>query len=172
MTLADAATSVESDKILTQFIDTRVAYKGRTYFATIRLLCIDDVILHAMPRARDAADGNPSVHSRDTPRDPDLVAYLHEALVVPNTDEFQQTAKAAYQALGHGFFSHDLLIEAETGRVFLCETGFKFDDLVYVRHLAPIRDLIPSQANLFPIESYAALSAQVFLERCNALLAE
>jgi len=33
--------------------------------------------------------------------------------------------------LGLGFYGHDIMPESGTGKLYLAETGFKFDDLAY-----------------------------------------
>lgn len=167
-----SVTRQEDDRqIRTEFVDTRVEFGNRRYFTSIRLLCIDNVVLHAYPRARDDQEGDASVHAHDTPADPALIEHLHKSLVQPRSVEFTSIAQQLYEVLGHGFYVHDLVIEAATGAVFVCETGFKFDDAAYWRHLEPIASRIPSQSVLFPVQQFAQYSAGVFLERCQSILA-
>lgn len=165
-----AAGTATEDYIKTAFVDTRVPFRERSYYTTVRLHCLDDEILHAYPRARDAAEGDPSVHAADTPRDPDLIEHLHQMLVVPNGDRFRDIARAMFGVLGHGFFAHDLLIDATSGDIFVCESGLKFDDPAFWMHLEPVAGDIPSQARLYPVDDFARYVAGRFLERCRHLL--
>ena len=158
-------------EIRTEFVDTRVNFGSRRYFTSVRLLCVDDVILHAYPRARDDRAGDASVHAHDTPADPALIEHLHESLVQPRSEEFASIARQLHDVLGHGFFAHDVIVESGTGRILVCEGGFKFDDPAYRRHLEPIASRIPSQSVLFPIQEFSRRSAEVFLARCESILA-
>ncbi|WP_299792780.1 hypothetical protein [uncultured Marivita sp.] len=162
------ANEKEENFIRTRFIDTRVNFNGKSYYTTIRLICVDEIVLHAYPRARDVDDGNPDVHAGNTPLDADLIEYLHTTLVTPFEEEFRSIAQKLFSAWGHGFFAHDLLIEGRD--VFVCESGFKIDDLNYSNHLGPISNKIPSQAPLFPIEEFSRKSAEAFVTKCASIL--
>ena len=166
------AVSGDDTRIRTEFVDTAVTFDGRRYYTTVRLLCVDDIVLHAYPRARDVQEGNGSVHSRNTPLDPALIEHLHQTLVATRAEDFSRVARRLFDVLGHGFYAHDLLIDQKDGSISVCESGFKFDDRTYTGHLKPISDKIPSQAVMFfPVCEFARLSARAFLTRCDAVLA-
>ena len=148
----------------TDFVDTRVTVAGKTYYTCLRALCVDDIVLQAYVRARDAEEGIPDVHNGDTPLDPDLIETLHARLVTAKMDQIEDIAARLHARFGHGFFAHDLLVD-QAGRVSICETGFKFDDYSYTGHLAPVAQDIPSIAPLFPAEAFARRSARVFAGR-------
>ena len=154
--------------IRNQFIDTRVRFKDEAYFTTVRLICVDDTVLHAYPRARNVDEGNTSVHAKDTPVNAELIEFLHGELVVPFEKDFKDIARNLHCVLGHGFFVHDLLIE--DGSVFVCESGFKFDDRAYWEHIEKIAKKIPSQAPLLPVQDFARRSARAFLAQCQSIL--
>jgi hypothetical protein len=69
---------------------------------------------------------------------------------------------------GLGFFSHDILPERETGRLLVCETGFKFDDRLYRAHLMPLAGQLAADEVLsdrFPVHS-----AELFAGELKAAL--
>jgi hypothetical protein len=168
------AGDAEVETIRTQFVDTRVEVRGKAYFTTVRLLCVGAEILHAYPRARpttmDTVDLDAaSVHAKDTPLDADLVEALTATLVVPNMEAFRTIATRCFEALGHGFFAHDLLISV-SGEVFLCEAGFKFDDPAFWRRFEPLKDALPSHAILFPAGTTAEAAALAVVRQCRSVL--
>jgi hypothetical protein len=160
-----------SELIRTHFVDTAVAFEGEKYLTTVRLICINERILHAFTRARAASDGNASVHSSNTPLDPNLLEYLHAELVEPHHDAFAQIAAKLHRLIGNGFFVHDLLIERQTGAIMVCESGLKFDDWPYRMRLAKVGDAIPSQAPIMVLKPFAMRSADTFADICETLLA-
>ena len=156
----------KTDRYNTKFIDTRVRYKNRLYYTSVRLLSVGTEIVHSYVRVRDEAEGSPSVHNKDTPLDPEMVEDLQDSLVNARWTDLTMLAAQMGQALGPGFYAHDVLIDADDGDIFVCETGFKFDDASYVRHMLPIADRIPSQALMFT-EQFAQKTALAFLSQCR-----
>lgn len=159
---AQVAIGYDPDRYNTEFIDTRVPYKGKRYYTTIRLMAVGCEMVRAWVRARDATDGSPSVHARDTPVDAGLYEHLHATLVTPRQDMLRAFARKLGAALGGGFFAHDLLIEQPSERIMICESGYKFDSKTMIGHLQPIRDQIPSLGDLYD-DTFAVLSAKAFL---------
>lgn len=88
----------------------------------------------------------------------------------PRKEIFDDIAQKLHQVLGHGFFAHDLLIDGETGAIFVCEGGFKFNDGTYTAHLDIISDKLPSHQILFPTRKFAEFSADIFVKQCQAIL--
>lgn len=152
--------ALDADRYNTRYIDTTVDYRGKKYYTTIRLLCISDRIVHAYVRARDVAEGSPSVHAKDTPLDPELLAHLQSKLVEGHRPQIQNVADRIFSALGPGFYAHDLMIEANTQKVYVCETNFKFDDSSFSERTRPISGMIPFHQILFPLEGFASECAR------------
>jgi hypothetical protein len=167
----DGPVGDDDARIRTEFVDTVVTFEDHRYYTTVRLICVDDIVLHAYPRARNVDEGSASVHASDTPLNPALIEHLHETLVATRAEDFSRVARLLFGVLGHGFYAHDLLIDRNDGSISVCESGFKFDDRAYHGRLKPISADIPSQAVLFPVGEFARLSARAFLSRCDAVLA-
>lgn len=165
----DRIEEAESGRYNTAFVDTRVGHRGRTYHTCVRLLCVGARLVHGYVRARDVAGGSASVHAADTPLDPGLVEALQERLVVPRLPEFADLAIGIAEALGPGFYAHDVLVPNDGGPARLCETGFKFNDMAYTRRLGPLASALPSHAGMFPTGAWAELGAGVFLDECARL---
>ena len=162
----------DDSQIRTAFVDTVIDFENRSYFTTVRLVCVDDIILHAYPRARDVQERNASVHASNTPLNPPLIEFLQEKLVDTKSEELSRVARELFSVLGHGFYAHDLLIDRRDGSVSVCESGFKFYDNAYHDRMEPIAADLPSQAVLFPVEAFARLSAHAFVARCDGVLAQ
>jgi hypothetical protein len=167
---SQAVKKISSDHLVTEFIDTRVKFQQSEYFTTVRLLCVNEKIIHAFPRCRDASEENPSVHNTNTPVNHELIEYLHTELVEKYSQDFEEISKKLHSSLGNGFYAHDLLIEQETKNIFVCESGFKFNDMSYEWHLSEIRHLIPSQSILFPIDQFIEKSSRMFCICCDEAL--
>ena len=80
---------IDESRYNTEFIDTTVEYGDKLYFTSIRLMCIGPHLLQIYVRARDTEENSPSVHSTDTPTNPELLEYLHKQLVSPNLKKFR-----------------------------------------------------------------------------------
>jgi hypothetical protein len=141
---------------------------GAEYYTTIRMLCVGGALVHAFVRARPVSEGNPTVHTADTPRDAALIEHLHAALVVPNRPRLEALARRLAEVLGPGFYAHDLLVCRESGEILVCESGVKFDGPAYADHLRPVADRLPSQAILFG-DGLARASARAFLGEARRL---
>ena len=166
--LYDSVDDVDVSRYNTEFIDTRVEFNSTYFYTTIRLACIGSNIVQIYGRASDVENGNPSVHSTDTPRDCGLMDYIRDQLVIPHLEQFRFIAEKIEAALGPGFYVHDLLIDQENGNILLCETGFKFYDGTYSNHMM---DTIGSRRLLTGImdtKSYAAYAASMFVTYCVA----
>jgi hypothetical protein len=164
--LFDDKSKLDTDNHNTSYIDTRVNFGDQQFHTSVRLLCVGREIVHAFVRARNTKDGSPSVHSRNTPTDPELLEFLHTKLVNPHIAKFQLLAKDVATVLGLGFYVHDLLVEKQTGKIFICETGFKFHDWTYVNHISSISDSLPSH-HWMPTPECARKSAEAFLKECR-----
>lgn len=113
----------------TRLIDTRFAHDGRDWLGALRLMCVGRQVIHVSARARDAAEGSASVHATDMPDDPALIGAAHAAMVGGREAELTALAARIADALGPGFFHHDIIRERGTGRYFVCEVGYKFNHM-------------------------------------------
>lgn len=92
--------------------------------------------------AKIFAEGDPSVHALNTPRNSKAISEAWASLVCGNMAALRRIAVSAGEALGPGFFVHDVL-PASDGRLLVCESGIKFDDATYANHLASIKNDLP-----------------------------
>lgn len=168
----EAGAKIDRARFNTRFIDTSVMFMDRCYFTSVRLVCVNDALIHAFPRARDVEEGNPSVHASNTPLNPALIEFLQSEIVAPYWDVLGRLAKGLAEALGRGFYVHDLLIERSSHRIYVCESGFKLEPTAFWTRVEPISDSLPSQSILFPIEAYAKHVGSVFSWQCKTLIEE
>ena len=166
--LHDSIDEADVNRYNTEFIDTKVEYRRTKFFTTIRLMCIGSTIVQIYCRAADVENGNPSVHSADTPHDSGLMRHLCDKLVIPNVFQFQNIAKNIENALGPGFYAHDLLIDQISGDILVSETGFKFYDTVYSDHMRNVIGNCDLLTGVMNANSYATYAASVFITYCVA----
>jgi hypothetical protein len=105
-------------------------------------MCVGRICTATYLLARPVEDGDPSVHNRETLVNPAMLSDLFERIVVPRRREIDLLCAKLGDMMGVGFYSHDLLPEARTGRTLLCETGFKFDNMGTRALLLAVRDQI------------------------------
>lgn len=154
------------DRYNVEFVDTTVRVGDNEFYTTVRLMCIGSRLLQAFVRARDTGENNPSVHNADTPRNRDLLDYLYDILVAPRLDDYKSLARTVGDILGPGFYSHDILIDNDTGALLLCESGFKFFDLSYWETVEAIANNRKFQYNVLNQEDYARYAAEIFVSYC------
>lgn len=167
--IVDNSQELDEERYNTQFIDTTVRFKESVYFTCIRLMCIGTYLTRIYIRARDVSENNPSVHTKDTPKDHELLNYLHETLVAPRLEAFRELSYRIGCLLNPGFYAHDVLIDNKTGQLFLCETGFKFYDDTYEERMI---DVVGNRNFLFNIsdqETYAGYAASIFVTYCGEM---
>jgi hypothetical protein len=145
-------------------IDTVQTFEGRSYHTSVRLMCIADRVFNAMVRARPVVQNNPSVHTADTPLDPNLLSYLQKRLVEDHYQAYQDVATKMFNATGPCFAAHDILFDSKTAELLVCESGFKFFNKVFRDHLAPIQKDLPFHQVLFDQNTYANQAARVFID--------
>ena len=152
----------------TEWIDARHEYKGRSYYVALRAMAVGRRCLAVFVRARPVEQGDASVHNTDTPVDADLWNFLYATIAVPQMPAIESLCEKIANVFGLGFFSHDILPESETGRLLVCETGFKFDDRLYRAHLMPLAGQLAADEVLsdrFPVHS-----AELFAGELKAAL--
>lgn len=163
----EVGAQLDHERYNTELIDTRQRLNGKEYYTSVRLMCVGPHITHAFIRARDVGEGNPSVHSKNTPRDAALIQSLARRLIEPNEARFVELAQRAYGALGPGFYAHDILIEAESDRVLVCETGFKFNDGTY-DWVESVKPQVSDWRPLHTAEQAAIAAVKPFLDIVSA----
>ncbi len=98
--IVDNLQGLDEERYNTQFIDTTVQFRESVYFTCIRLVCIGTYLIRIYIRARDVSENNPSVHTKDTPKDRELLDYLHEKLVAPRLEAFHALSSRIGHVLG------------------------------------------------------------------------
>lgn len=162
----DSAHLADQSRYNTQYIDTRVDFKENSYYSSIRLNCIGSHIVQINVRASSEAGGNPSVTGTDTPLDDELVEFIHNDRIAPRLPDFLLLAEKIESVLGPGFYTHDTLIERDTGKIYLSETGFKFMSAPYANHMSDVIGDRNFLTGVMDIETYAAYAASVFVTYC------
>ena len=162
-----AQSLLNSDRYNTEFIDTKVQIGQEYYYTTIRLMCVGATVTHASVRARSVKEGGASVHGKNTPVNADLLNAVYDAIVVPKRDALNDLAEKISQALGPSFYSHDVLVDSTTGKIYLAETGFKFDILDFCKRMETVLPDVPSMAGFTTAEDTARNSFPAFLTIIN-----
>lgn len=152
---------LDADRYNTEFVDTSREHRGRRYFICLRAMAVDETLVSVYVRARRTEEGDPSVHSRDTPVDADLINHFYSELVTPNMARLVDLCRQIGSTLGPGFYAHDILPCSDTRRLLVCETGYKLTDNVYRRHLQSLEDTLTFSD--FLTDSEATRSAEAFL---------
>ena len=164
--LYESIDDADSERYNTELIDTKIKFRGATYFTCIRLICIGTRVLQIYVRARDVNENDPSVHNQDTPKDGELIVYLYDRLVAPRLEEFYALGSCLGNVLGPGFYVHDVLVDRNSGQLNLCESGFKFYDDTYSEHMMGV---IPDQnirCNILDQGTFAGYAGSVFVTCC------
>jgi hypothetical protein len=125
--LVDAGCDLNQDRYNTEYIDTTHLYEGRHYHVALRAMCVGRSCTSIYISARPIEDGSPSVHDSNTPHDAGLLNDLHRRIVVPRKARIDEICRAIGARLGPAFYSHDLLPSNSTQDIYVCETGFKFN---------------------------------------------
>jgi hypothetical protein len=143
----------------TRFIDTTFDYRGERYYVSLRTMCVGGELISILVRARNAGDGDASVHTGDTPVDSELLNAIYRDVARPRLHTISEICVTIGKALGPGFYAHDLLPESSSDRVLVSESGFKFDDKTYRARVEPLRGRLLFEAGLFGDERAKAAVA-------------
>lgn len=146
----------------TRYIDTRLTFEDKTYHTMFRIQAVGRQVQHAYPRARDVSERSASVHSKDTPANGPLIEFLFRTLIEPRREEIARHTFALGEILGPGFYAHDMVVCNSTGRMYMVETGFKFNDTPYATYLEPDAGRMPSN-RIFYTGEYPVRAATLFL---------
>ena len=157
---------IDDGRYNAEFIDTRIPFENSVYFTCVRLVCIGTRTLQIYVRARDVEENNPSVHSKDTPKNPELLEHLYRNLVAPRLEELHALGNRIGRALGPGFYAHDVLVDNNSGHLFMCEAGFKFYDHTYSNRMMNVISDRNLQRTILDQETYAGYAASVFVAYC------
>lgn len=146
----------------TEFIDTSFEYRGDRFYACPRTMCIQGIITDVFMRFRNANERNPNVHGGDTPMDPDLHNFYYETKILPNLDKLNKFCHATGEALGFGFYGHDLLLCNKTNEFYMAESSFKFDNIIMWKNF--IKDILPFIKHEKSIEDSTNDAAKIFYD--------
>jgi len=91
-------------------------------------------------QARDCGEQDPAARTRDTPQDAGLRAHLRTELVEGDLERVLSFGTKVGRTLGAGLYAHDLLVEADAGELYLCESEFKFYPKPYMRRFKGLLD--------------------------------
>jgi hypothetical protein len=131
--------AINPSRYNTRYIDAVHHYQGRAYHVSLRAMAVGSTCVAVYVRARAVTEKNPSVHNKNTPVDRELLNHLHSEIVEPRRDELHSICERIGSRLGPGFYAHDIVPERESGLLYVCETGFKFDDHAWRNRMAPLR---------------------------------
>ena len=92
-------------------------------------------------------ENNPNVHAKTAPTDPDLLNAYYEHVVLPSIDKIKLICEKIYETAGFGFYNHDFLICSKTKEVYMTETGYKFDNILWKEKTNHVVDLLKSEIN-------------------------
>lgn len=165
ISIVDAGQPLDKERYNTLFIDTVHEYRGNSYHVALRALAVTGTMLSAFVRLRPIGEGDASVHAGDTPQNAALISYFHETLVESNRPRLVEMCEQIGKALGPGFYAHDILPKRDTGELYVCETGFKFDDQDLREALWPISSDLPFLSEHFTV-SVADLAAGEIAKQC------
>ena len=157
---------IDDGRYNAEFIDTRIPFENSVYFTCVRLVCIGTRTLQIYVRARDVEENNPSVHSKDTPKNPELLEHLYGNLVAPRLEELHALGNRIGRVLGPGFYAHDVLVDNNSGHLFMCEAGFKFYDHTYSNRMMNVISDRNLQRTILDQETYAGYAGSVFVAYC------
>lgn len=163
--LMNEGDTLDTSRHNVDFIDTRVEYNNKLYYTSLRALCVGSKCLSVYVRARPESESSPSVHSRNTPKNIKLLRYLHTQLVEKNRPMIDSIAKAIGENFGPGFYAHDILPCTQTGKLYVCETGLKFNDWTYRRHLG-LRGFFTHTPEMFT-RRILKISAKTLVDELN-----
>ena len=163
--IVDPGEPLDASRYNTRFINTAHEYKGKFYHVALRALAITGTLVSAYVRLRPTGQAEASVHASDTPLDPMLISYFHETLVENNRPHLVTLCGQIGDVLGPGFYAHDILPSQESGELYVCETGFKFDDQDLREVLWPISSDLPFLIDHFTVR-IADLAAEEIANQC------
>lgn len=161
--VAATARDIDPQRYNTRYVDTRLQFDGVTYHTMFRIQAMWGEILHAYPRARDEREKSASVHSKDTPANGPLIEYLNGELIRSRWDEVVDFTRRIGDILGPGAYAHDMIVCNQTGKMYMVESGLKFNDTPYADYIAAAAAEMPCNA-IFYSGQYAVRAADLFAQ--------
>ncbi len=165
--ILDESEQLDSGRYNVEFIDTRIEIGNKSYFTSLRIMCVGSRVLKYVIRARDTGEQRPEARDANTPLDPGLIRHLYGVLVEANEEKLISLAKQAERAYGPGFYGHDVVVDRNTGDPFLCESELKFYPGTYMRRLHGLLDDDDRRFSTEKWKDYADRSAHEFVKYCN-----
>jgi hypothetical protein len=150
---------LDEDRYNARFIDTTFGHRGQRYYVSLRAMCVGKEVIGVFVRARTVEEADASVHTGDTPVDSELLNAIYREVAEPRLPAIAGICFKIGQALGPGFYAHDLLPESGSDRVLVSESGFKFDDKVYRTRVEPLQGQLLFETGLFGDEREKAAAA-------------
>ena len=163
--VVDAGQPLNHERYNTRFINTVRVYNGKSYYVALRALAVSGTMIAAYARLRPTGESEASVHAADTPLDPQLISHFHETIVEENRKRLANLCERLGQVWGPGFYAHDILPCSDTDALYVCESGFKFDDMAYRTALWPISSDLPFLSDHFTVR-IADIAAQEISNQC------
>lgn len=136
----------DKTKYNTEFIDSTYRYNGEKYYTTIRFLCVGEVICSIKIGFRNVKENNPSVHSRTTPLNPELINSYYLNHIKSRMKDFELICNKIFNILGLGFYAHDFIL-SENGDIYLLESMFKAHNRIWFNHTESISDKLVLLSN-------------------------
>lgn len=158
---------LDKNRYNVDLIDTSHEFKGSFYHTSIRILAVCGEIIDCWLRFRPANEP-PIVHSKNTPLNSELLNYYYPRLIEDNYNRLKKLTAKLYDALGPGFYAHDVLVD-QNNKFFICESGFKFDDQTYRKHLQCIDKSLIFGKYICNQKNLAGKSASLFLNALTEL---
>ena len=146
--LLRAGEALDDGRYNTAYVDTVHQIAGTDYHVCLRALAVGGDCISAFARARPVADGDASVHAKNTPVDAALMNHLDEQVVRPNLPKIREICADIGRVQGLGCYVHDILPCRTSGQLLVCESGLKFDDRTIRQRMAPIAALTPVFADM------------------------
>ena len=145
-----AGDSIPSDQHNVDYIDTRVCYKGAWYYVCLRAFVVAGALVAVYVRAKPTSEGNPAVHVSTTPQDLGLLQFLYDDMVAARWAEIDALCASVEPLIGYGFYVHDILPCANSGDLFICESGIKLGNSGYRKRFHTFR-------SCYPVRHYVSL---------------
>lgn len=140
---------LDVERYNTAFVDTVRRIDGEDYYITVRALAVGGTCVGLYAGARPTHQGQAGVHLLDTPRDKKLLERLHTDIIAARQTELEALCRQIGAVLGLGFFAHDILPCAATGRFLVCESGIKFNNREPLQVFAGIGEDLAMYADMF-----------------------
>ena len=163
--VVDTGQPLNPERYNTRFINTVRVHNGKSYYVALRTLAVSGTMIAAYIRLRPTGESEASVHAADTPLDPHLIAHFHKTIVEENRERLTDLCERLGRVWGPGFYAHDILPCSDTDALYVCESGFKFDDMAYRTALWPISSDLPFLSDHFTVR-IADIAAQEISNQC------